>query len=547
MKTSLPNIVGALSLGLGLTLLVGCSSQQPAASSSAGTVVPPVFTESGTVGTVQRTAPAPRSTAAPAAPAPKPAAAPAPAAVPAGDGLRKGSAAFPTGNPQSSAVLVEYLLPTEVIVGEPFDMIYRISNLTDGTLRDVIWTSDMPENFRADQATPEPDRAEGGVALWNLGEFAPKQSKEIRIRGVARQEGTITGCGSVTYVPVVCDTIRVVRAAMELVKTMPGDVILCDPIPVRLVVKNTGSSALTGVRVVDDLPEGLLADGRRTVAFDAGTLRPGESKEFTFNATAARTGKFNNVAKATSAQGISAEDAKAVTVRQPLLEIACSAPDERFAGRPIEVCYTVKNTGDAPLANAKVDVVVPAGISFRGASAGGTLSGNIVTWPLGTLAPNATKEVCLTLVGEVVGTYSFSGTAAGTCAKPVTTACSTKVSGIPAILLEVIDIEDPIEVGKTETYRIEVTNQGSAPDTNIRIVCELEDAQEFVSGTGPTAVTAVGRQITMAPLASLAPKDKAVWQVVVRALKPANVRFKTTMTSDQLTRPVEETESTNQY
>jgi len=51
----------------------------------------------------------------------------------------------------------------------------------------------------------------------------------------------------------------------------------------------------------------------------------------------------------------------------------------------------------------------------------------------------------------------------------------------------------------------------------------------------------------MAPLASLPAKEKAVWRVVVKALKPANIRFKVTMLSDQLTRPVEETESTNQY
>jgi len=328
---------------------------------------------------------------------------------------------------------------------------------------------------------------------------------------------------------------------------MPAEVILCDPIPVKLAVKNTGSSALTNVRVTDELPEGLAAGGRRSVAFDAGSLRPGESKEFTFNATAGRTGKFTNPAKATSAEGLTAEDSKAVTVHQPVLEIACTAPAERFAGRPIEVCYTVKNTGDAPAAGTVVEVAMPSGASFRGASPGGTQSGGRVMWDLGTLAPGASKEVCLNAVSESIGTVTFSGSVKGTCAKPVSTTCSTKISGIPAILLEVIDIEDPIEVGKTETYQIEVTNQGSATDTNVRITCELEDAQEFVSGSGATAVTGQGRTVTMAPLAALPAKEKAVWRVVVKANKAANVRFKTSLLSDQLTRPVEETESTNQY
>jgi hypothetical protein len=49
------------------------------------------------------------------------------------------------------------------------------------------------------------------------------------------------------------------------------------------------------------------------------------------------------------------------------------------------------------------------------------------------------------------------------------------------------------------------------------------------------------------PLSSLAPKAKAAWRVVVRAVRPGDVRFKVVLNVDQLTRPVEETESTHLY
>ncbi len=42
--------------------------------------------------------------------------------------------------------------------------------------------------------------------------------------------------------------------------------------------------------------------------------------------------------------------------------------------------------------------------------------------------------------------------------------------GIAAVMLEVIDIEDPIPVGDTATYLITATNQGSAPQTNMKVV-----------------------------------------------------------------------------
>ena len=119
--------------------------------------------------------------------------------------------------------------------------------------------------------------------------------------------------------------------------------------------------------------------------------------------------------------------------------------------------------------------------------------------------------------------------------------------GIAAILLEVIDVTDPIEIGDNETYEIAVTNQGSDYSTNIRITCTLEDTMQYVSSSGPTKGTLDAKTVTFDPLASLAPKAKTTWKVVVKALSAGDVRFKVEMIEDCLKRPVEETEATNFY
>ena len=74
-------------------------------------------------------------------------------------------------------------------------------------------------------------------------------------------------------------------------------------------------------------------------------------------------------------------------------------------------------------------------------------------------------------------------------------------------------------MGATDTDEIAVTNEGTAMDTNIRIEC----------------------------LASLAPNQTGRWRVVVRAVSREDVRFKVSLKTDQFSRPVEETEATNQY
>ena len=121
------------------------------------------------------------------------------------------------------------------------------------------------------------------------------------------------------------------------------------------------------------------------------------------------------------------------------------------------------------------------------------------------------------------------------------------MKGVPAILLEVIDISDPIEVGADETYVITVTNQGTADDNNIRIECTLPAEEDFVSAEGPTKFNAEGKSVVFEPLSSLAPKAKVTYRVVVKGTSAKDVRFKTSLTSDMLTSPVEETESTHVY
>lgn len=455
--------------------------------------------------------------------------------------------AFPTGLRESSGLLLEKTVPAEVLVGQPVSYEYRVINLTDYEIRDVVVMDHVTSEFRPSDSEPAAAEASGGSAKWKFDALAPKEVRVIKVRGVANAEGTIITCGWATYHPILCEPIKVTKANLQLVKTAPAEVLACDPIPVKLVVKNTGSSALTQVKVTDNLPEGLSSGGQRNLTFDAGTLTPGQSKEFTFTANAARTGKYANTAKATSAQGVEAQDSTTTVVRKPALGIACEAPDERFIGRPIDVCVKVNNKGDAPSASTVVELPVPSGATFQGATAGGRLADGKVVWDVGALPPGGSKEVCVTFTAATAGTLQFSPSARGQCADQVNSSCQTRIAGIPAILLEVIDTDDPVEVGKTTTYVVTVTNQGSAPATNVRLTFDLEDTQQYVSGSGDTALSAAGQRITSAPVGSLPPKAKATWKLVVKAGKVANVRFKASMTSDQLTRPVEETESTNQY
>lgn len=486
-------------------------------------------------------------------PPPPAAVQPAPAAQP---GFRTVSAAFPTGNRQTSVLLVEKTVPTEVLAGQPFDIVYKISNLTDLLVQEVTFAGQADRNFRAEDATPEPDRLADNEATWIIGDLPPRQSREIRVRGAALEEGSVTGCGTVTFNPVLCDTIRVVKPAIQLAKSMPAQVIQCDPIPVRLVVRNNGSSALTGVRVTDMLPAGLQTEsGQNTATFDVGTLAPGESKELTFNASATRTGKFTNPARATSAQGVEATTEASITVVKPALTVECQVPalkemdGQRFTeffGRPFEVCWTVQNTGDAVSANTVLEVPVPAGLTFRSATEGGSASGGAVVWNLGSLAPGASRKVCATFVGANAGGFTFSASTRGACASPAATTCSVTIQGISAILVEVVDDPDPIQVGEETTYTIRVTNQGGGLDLR-DVVVKAIFPDEMAPGAASGAGQVSGKTVTWPAVANLPVKQAVTYTVKGRALKAGDNRVRFEVTTRERPTPIVELESTTAY
>lgn len=460
----------------------------------------------------------------------------------------KGSMAFPSGKLDGSGLLLEKIVPAEVMVGKSLTYEIRAVNISGQPLRDVRVWDQVSSNFKPSSATPQPASVESGQALWVLGDMPAGKTEVIKVTGTAGAEGTITSCGWATYTPVLCEPIKVTRASLQLVKTAPAEISICDPIEMVVTVRNNGSTVLNQVRITDALPPNMKTSDNQTAhTFDAGTLQPAQSKEFKFSVVAAKTGKYENKAKVTTAQGIEAEASATTTVRSPELALECAAPGEVFAGRPARVNLKVTNKGDAPETLVTVELPIPAGATVQSATEGGRTANNRVVWEIRNLAPNAAKDLSATLVASQPGSLAMNVTARGACAKPVEARCNTRVAGIPAILLEVIDIEDPIEVGNNEVYEIIVTNQGSAPDTGVKVVCTLEDSQEFVSGTGTTAVSGAGRTITMQPVASLAPKAKATWRVTVKALKAGDIRFSVKMTSDNIDRPVEETEATRQY
>lgn len=440
--------------------------------------------------------------------------------------------------------------PARALVHQNFNYDLVVTNPGKAEATSVTVTDNLPAGI--EYVASNPGASVSGQSLsWSVGTLAAGGSASINITVKGRQPGTYHNCADVTAAGGLsdnaCADTVIVAPQLALELQCQAEVILCDPIPYRVIVRNTGDGTANNVKVSIQLPSGLMtADKRTTLTFDAGSLEAGQSKDASFQVRASNPADYAITATATADHGLTADAHCSTRVVLPVLTVAKSGPALRFLGRPATYEIRVSNEGNAPARDTVLVDNVPAGMQFVQASDGGRMSGSQVTWNLGTMAPGASKTVTVDFKATQIGSMQDTATARAYCAEASASA-TLKVEGIPGILLEVVDLSDPIEVGAQETYEITIINQGSSNGTNINVTCTLPAEEEYVSATGPTNVTAQGKTVTFAPLGTLAPKASVKYRVTVKGTGANDVRFKTTVTSDQAIEPIEETESTHIY
>ena len=121
------------------------------------------------------------------------------------------------------------------------------------------------------------------------------------------------------------------------------------------------------------------------------------------------------------------------------------------------------------------------------------------------------------------------------------------VEGVPALQLEVVDLEDPTEVGGDVVYEIRVKNQGSGPCTNIQIMAQMPDGLQYREASGPVGHRLTSTGLVFEPLPKLASKADVVYRIKVKGIQPGDYRFKVQMTCEQLRQPVNKEESSRVY
>ncbi len=281
------------------------------------------------------------------------------------------------------------------------------------------------------------------------------------------------------------------------------------PIAYELVVRNLGHSPIVQVHVDQELPAGFrcLASeprGESTgdhLMWNIGQLDAGAERHIKVTVQPTGEGELRTKANVT----FSSACALVTKVTRPKLSIGISGPEMALVGEPVTFQIRLSNTGTGPIGKVMLRDKLPAGLQHPG--------GNQIEADVGALAAGETRTISLKttavrpgkMQNEIVA-YA-DGTQAG----------SVQLAGGPpprnadleaTAKAEIRVVEPGLKIHlsgpkacfvKCEAlFTIEVTNSGTAPSKNLRIVNHLPEGMDFVAASDDGAFDAISRTVTWA-------------------------------------------------
>jgi uncharacterized repeat protein (TIGR01451 family) len=450
--------------------------------------------------------------------------------------------------PQTPTVRLETIGPATLNVGKPLAYEIVAHNLGAVPVFNVAVEEQIPAGTHLLRADPPPV-FRGALLTWNVGTLEPGAERRIKLEVQPAGEGELVSRANVTFSAASSLQTRITRPQLKLTKSGPTTVQVGRPAVFQIQVTNVGTGPATGVVVRDHLPPGLHHEHGTEIEANVGRLAPGETRTIALDTLATRPGQVVNEAITTGDDGLQASAQAAVTVTEPILVLRKNGPRKLFLGRAGTFEIEVANPGTAPATNVLVTDSLPPELDFVSATGGGTYepSSRTVNWNLGVLPPGSKREFSVKLMAKGKGDPVNQAVARADGGLEAKAGAGLHVEGVPALMLEVVDLEDPVEVGAETTYEIRVINQGTSPTTNLQIIATVPEGMAARDITGPAGYHQQGPQIIFDPLPTLAARADTLFRVKVVGLKPGDMRFKVQMMSDQLQQPVYEEESTRVY
>lgn len=420
----------------------------------------------------------------------------------------------------------------------------HVRNISKAKAHNVVVRLIPPKN--AERIKWEPvathDEAE---ARWELKTLEPGQERTIEISYKPKAEADEVklqarvqfdfGRGMIT---------KVSPPSLSVKKEGPEKLVVGDIVTYRITVTNNGRVTVRDIDVKDMLNRGLLhedrevsrgtVDGRLTSNIDPKTgerswtipvLAPGQSKVIEYRVKARDAGRIGSTVMATAAN-VKQQTGLDVEVMTANLQISAEGPasDKGTVGQAAIYRVVTENRGTADLKNVVVKCLFPPDMHASKATNGGQPFRDHVQWIFRELKAGESKELNIGLVTTTPGTRNVQFSVKADKGAEQRTSVKTTFAGVPTIDWDT-DVPGTVVAGKTMTYRVTISNGGTAVAKGIRVSVDLPDNVDLVSTT-PEAGKGVGQNAKMVifPAYDIPAGKKTTLKIEVKARSAGEAR-----------------------
>jgi uncharacterized repeat protein (TIGR01451 family) len=400
---------------------------------------------------------------------------------------------------------------TQPSLGDLLTYTVGIHNNGPASALTSVVTDPVPAGTTFVAATPSSGSYDAASGAWTVGTLLPGASASLTLQVRAMTAATITNSATAT-----ADTPDPDPANNTATATVPNE--LADLIVTKAVsaatapvgttvtftigLHNAGPSNATNVTLADLLPAGLQyisatpAAGSYTAAtgvWSIAALADAASTDLVLVARVTDPGPTTNVASVTGLDQVDPDPSNSsasATVTGLTADLAVTKTvDNPNPSIGDTISYTVTVTNHGPAAAAGTLVVDPllSGVTFVSAAASvGSYDSVNGTWPVGTLASDASATLTLRVRVTTSGTVTNTATVDSNVPDPDPNNNRATVTLPPQVAdLSISKVVTPAAtpIGTNATYTITLANGGPNAATNVVVDELLPTGLRFVSAT----------------------------------------------------------------
>ncbi|MCA9258550.1 MAG: DUF11 domain-containing protein, partial [Planctomycetales bacterium] len=389
----------------------------------------------------------------------------------------------------------------------------------------------------------------GSRVTWDIGTLAPGEERTVEMELLPLEEGELGSVAQVTFGAEASAKARCTRPELALRLAAAPKVLIGKQHMVQVEISNPGSGDATGVMLLESLPTNVSHPAGAALEFAVGTLRAGETRRLELLLNAEQAGRVVNSMTARADANLEVEASVEFEVIAPELNLQIDGPQRRFLERPATYTVSIENPGTAPAHDVQLITKLPPALKFVSANNMGEYdqATHSVYWSLAELPANESGAVELVTMPVSSGEHRLEAASKAEQGLEARTETSIVVEGIAALMFEVVDLQDPVEVGGETSYEIRVVNQGSKAAANVQIAALLPPGLQPLDARADVRHRVQGDRIVFEPIAALPPKAEMTLQIRAKGVQAGDQRMRVRIMTDDLQQPITKEESTRVY